>query len=251
MSFTHCLRSAPQSLAALSLEHRDGWGAAVGSDVGAWRIEKRAACAGDDALFASIAEETEGIALVAHVRARTVGAISQANTHPFRRGRWVFAHNGTIEDVGFLAAHTSPLRGREREGETDSEQLLAFLLSRLDEHGLSDAAATANTDDVIGAAVDDAIRHGIGSLNFVLSDGATLYANRAGRSLHVLERAAAHGRPGAFLVASEAITTEQWLAVDDATLVRCRRSTIFDVRCLRGRDPRPRVSSDVELPFTD
>src|SRR5689334_1259776 len=97
--FDRCLLSAPRSLAALSAAHPDGWGAAVYDHAtGDWTVEKRALRAGGDETFAAIAPRLRGAVLVAHVRARTVGAVSLANTHPFCRGRWVFAHNGTLED---------------------------------------------------------------------------------------------------------------------------------------------------------
>src|SRR5437867_878525 len=116
--FEKCLFASPSSLALLSQEHPDGWGTAIYTSHDGWRIEKSVACACSDERFAAIAAQGSGESIVAHVRQRTVGEISLANTHPFQRGRWVFAHNGTVEDVAFVRSRTSPARLRECEGET-------------------------------------------------------------------------------------------------------------------------------------
>jgi predicted glutamine amidotransferase len=200
---------------------------------------------------ASERSERESV-IGASERSERESVIAIPSTQPLRRGRWVFAHDGRIEDHAFLRERTSPSRRRECAGETDGEQLFAFLLSALDTNGLADGSATERTDAAVAAAVDAAIGSAIGSLTFVLSDGETLYASRCGRSLSVLHRAATRGAPAAFLVASQPITAEAWLAVEDRALVRCARPGALDLRWVRGRDPRPlSPSSEVELPFTD
>jgi hypothetical protein len=107
--FRLALREAPRSLAALSREHRDGWGLAV------WDDAERLAPRQGDRLRSRgralpRARRGRGELLVAHIRQRTVGCSSLENTHPFQSGRWVFAHNGTIKDVEFLRAKTSASR---------------------------------------------------------------------------------------------------------------------------------------------
>src|SRR6516162_1871951 len=147
--FRICLRESPRSLAALSREHRDGWGIAVfGADAG-WHVERGVACAGEDERFHRLAGGSRGDLFVAHVRQKTVGETSLVNTHPFQRGRWVFAHNGTVKDVAWLRAHTSLERATEIRGETDSEILFAWLLTRLDETGVAHVPANHDTDRAI------------------------------------------------------------------------------------------------------
>lgn len=241
--FKICLREAPRSLAALSREHRDGWGIAVFGEEAGWHVEKGVACAGEDERFHRLAGGSRGDIFVAHVRQKTVGETSLANTHPFQRGRWVFAHNGTVKDVAWLRTHTSPERAAEIRGETDSEILFAWLLTRLDESGVAHAAANHETDRAIGRAARSAReREHFGAFNFLLSDGSTLYAHRYGRTMHLLERGphdavrtrrTSHDgtivetpwsqRRTAVLIASEKMTHEPWHDVEDGTLLRVDR----------------------------
>jgi glutamine amidotransferase len=222
-AFGLCLQRAPRSLAALSTEHPDGWGLAVWEPNGGWVLQKRPACAQEDESFRELAEQTRGHVLVAHVRQRTVGTVMLENTHPFRAGRWVFAHNGTVEDMGFLLSRVSLDRRMMLRGSTDSELLFALLLARLDSAGLTEAPSSEATDRIVAGVVDElARRPSLGSYNFVLSDGETLYAQRSGRPLFVLERVEGESSVTA-LVASEAVTDEPWRPVGDGSLLRCRR----------------------------
>ncbi len=225
------LREAPRSLAILSREHRDGWGVAThpggGDGDGGWVVHRSVETADDDPAFAEQARRARGRVLVAHVRQKTVGPLSLANTHPFRRGAWVFAHNGTVADVGWLARNAAPSRLAEREGVTDSELFFAYLLTRLDEGG------SGAIDQVIDRAVRTATgRAGFGSLDFVLSNGSCLWVGRFGRPLHLLERTPGApaprdddgvvpvGRRHCIAVASEQLTDEAWTAVPQGVLLR-------------------------------
>ena len=243
--FRIVLREATRSMAALSREHRDGWGLAVfDGDASTWRLDKGVACAGEDERFHRLALGSRGEMLVSHVRQKTVGETSLVNTHPFERGRWVFAHNGTVKDVAWMRAQCSPERLAEVRGETDSEQLFAWLLTRLDEAGVAHSPASAETDRALRAAVRAAReRPSFGAYNFLLSDGVTLYAHRFGRTMHLLERGphdavrtrrASHDgtvvetpwsrRRSAVFVASEKMTDEPWQHIEDGTLLRLERA---------------------------
>jgi glutamine amidotransferase len=246
-NFRIVLREAPRSLAALSREHRDGWGLAVYEEQSAtWQIDKGVLCASEDERFHRLAVGSRGEVLVSHIRQKTVGETSLANTHPFQRGRWVFAHNGTVKDVAWLRAHASPERLAEIYGETDSELLFAWLLTRLDEAGVAHAPASSETDRAVGAAVRAAReRPSFGAYNFLLCDGITLYAHRFGRTMHLLERGPQDavrtrrtGRDGtvfetpwsqdraAIFVASEKITEEPWQHIEDGALLRIDRTPV-------------------------
>jgi predicted glutamine amidotransferase len=250
--FTICLKEAPRSMAALSEEHRDGWGIAVHHDPTAsrrsgaalgWTIHKGIERAGSDQRFHELAVGARGEMVVAHIRKRTVGRTSHANTHPFQRGRWVFAHNGTIHDCDYLRSRSSPARLAEVGGETDSELFFAFLLTRLDQAGLTDSPATPDMDGVVRDATREVCeRPNAGALNYLLSDGQTLYAHRFGRTLALLERSpedpimeVRSSRDGtllktpwsrrrhAILIASEHMTPEPWQAIDEGMLLRVDR----------------------------
>ncbi|MCC6811092.1 MAG: class II glutamine amidotransferase [Deltaproteobacteria bacterium] len=242
------LREAPKSLCALSREHPHGWGLAVFAHSVGWHVEKAAECADTDSRFHEVALGSRGVSMVAHVRKRTIGELSHRNTHPFVRGSWVFCHNGTIVDVDWLARQCSPARLAERQGETDSEILLAFLLSRLDAAACELNVPDARFDDVLRKACDEMTARGeaFGSVNFLMSNGETCYAHRFGRSLYLLERSAgdplvsrrvseetgavvetpwSSGRR-AILIASEVMTDEPWQLIEERSLVRIDRSPV-------------------------
>lgn len=242
--FKIVLRESPRSMAALSREHRDGWGIAVfDDDAHGWCVEKGIACASEDARFHELAVGSRGELLVSHIRRKTVGETSLANTHPFEQGRWLFAHNGTINDVGWLTKQTSRERLAEVRGETDSELLFAWLLTLLDAEGLAGQAASSATDRVLGMAVRAGrAREGFGAFNFLLSDGMSTYAHRFGRTMFLLDRSPRDevrvrrtSQDGtiletpwsperrAVIVASERMTDEPWQHVEEGTLLRVDR----------------------------
>lgn len=211
------LLDAPRSLSWLSEEHPHGWGVAVWREGDGWQIEKSPVRARDCARYRDAAAR-EGNLVLAHVRQRTVGPQGIENTHPFRHGRWVFAHNGTIEDIAWLRGETDPARSAACEGSTDSELFFAYLLTALDAAGVVDLCADARTDAAIVAALDRALgRARFGAANFLLTDGETLYAHRWGRTMFVSDR-----EDGA-LVASETLTEEAWRPVAEGTLLRADR----------------------------
>ncbi len=215
-SWRQNLVDAPRSLRALSHEHAHGWGVAVHTSEQGWSVERRPVAAYADEGFA-VASERSGTVLLAHVRQGTVGAVAALNTHPFRRGRWVFMHNGTIASTAWLRAGTHPRRAAEIEGETDSEVLFAWLLTRLDERSRGDVGCDAVTDDVLREAFRAArASPGIGAINAVLSDGATVYAHRWGRTLFV-QQDGGH----TIAVASEPEgSTPGWITLDEGSLLR-------------------------------
>ena len=241
--FKIVLREAPRSLATLSREHPDGWGIAVFSAARRWHVERGVLCASEDERFHRHAVGSAGTMLVSHIRQKTVGETSLDNTHPFERDRWVFAHNGTVKDVAWLRAHTSPARAAEVRGQTDSELLFAWLLTRLDDAGVTHDDAGPATDRAVSQASRAARdRSGFGAFNFLLSNGDTLYAHRCGRTMHLLERGPhdavresrrAHDgtvvetpwsqRRSAVFIASERITDEPWQAVEEGMLLRIQQ----------------------------
>lgn len=238
------LTGAPRCLAALSREHRDGWGVAI-HDTSMWGLHRGIAPAVDDRRFHELATQSRGHMLVAHVRQKTVGPTRLENTHPFVRDGWVFAHNGTIQNQEVLRAGTSGRRLREIEGETDSELFFAYVLTRLDERGLvrlDDEPSREAANELVEEITGELRAARIGAFNFLLSDGQTTFAHRFGRSLFVLERGPSEpaserrdigrwtARRQVVFIASEQITDEAWREVPDGTLLRI------------DREPTPRIS---------
>jgi predicted glutamine amidotransferase len=220
-NFGRCLREAPRSLAALGREHADGWGIAVHEAASGWSIAKRASGADGDPEYEAAASQARGSLLVAHVRRRTVGGLSLQNTHPFRHGDWVFAHNGTIERLSELHDAIGEGSVTPIHGETDSEVLFAFLMAKLgSQPGGLQARTRFVTEMVLARAVEDlASIDGLGSATFILSDPGALYAYRHGRPLFLLERRV-DDQTDAILVASEPVTEDEpWNQIGEGTLI--------------------------------
>jgi len=203
------LRDAPRSLWALSREHPDGWGVAIHDD-DAWRVHRSTASAQTCSQFEAVVDAAHARVIIAHIRQKTVGATSLANTHPFVRGPLAFAHNGTITRIGQLVERSSPARLAEVQGETDSERLLAFVATRIDEATDSEAGLVAAVREL--HAIPE-----LGSANFLIPFGQRLYAHRPGRSPPVLTR---HGTPrtASITIASEQLTDEHWDELPERSL---------------------------------
>jgi predicted glutamine amidotransferase len=166
--------------------HADGWGLALyeGNAVRSF-LEPHAAASSVLARYVR-ANPIKTLLAIAHVRKRTRGKVTLANTHPFTRelwGRsWTFAHNGTVKNHQRLAL------GRfEPIGNTDSEFAFCALLAALqkkfpayprDQHALWQTIADVSTK--IGSK---------GTFNFLLGDGKHLYARCATKLAYVIRKA--------------------------------------------------------------
>lgn len=206
------LRDAPRSLWALSREHPDGWGIAI-RQAAEWVVHRGTACAQTSPEYDALARDTTARVMIAHVRQKTVGETSLLNTHPFQRGGFVFAHNGTVTNLAALDAGTSAARRAEITGATDSERLLAFLTSQID-------AANDIERGVVAAVRALHVAGDVGSASFLFSCGARIYAHRLGRPLHVLVRHTAVDarRTPTVVVASERLTDEVWSELGERRL---------------------------------
>jgi glutamine amidotransferase len=191
------------ALSNLSHEHPDGWGVAMRVN-DQWCIARGTMRAAHSEQYAK-ASLIDSHLVIAHVRKKTVGPTALTNTHPFRRGRFVFAHNGTIKSTAALAAKTAPEHLERVAGDTDSEQLFAFVLTHIDEAGGAKRG--------IAAAVRALHQLGdVGSATFLFSCGDELYAHRAGRTLYT-----SFG-DGIAMVASEPLSSH-WVEVPERALL--------------------------------
>jgi len=101
--------------------HGDGWGIAYLQGIN-WRVVKSTRPCYADEKIDRFRNVTTTLAVL-HARKASVGRTTLENTHPFRRGKWVFCHVGEVRDR--LASKY------KHKGETDSEKLFCFILSGL------------------------------------------------------------------------------------------------------------------------
>jgi glutamine amidotransferase len=117
---------------------------------------------------------------LAHVRATTGTPVQETNCHPFRHGRWLFVHNGFIDQyLGLrreLMLALEPELFEHIEGTTDSELMFYLALT----FGLDDEPLPA-LERMAGFVEATGRRHGIEDplqMTLGLSDGERLYAVR-------------------------------------------------------------------------
>jgi predicted glutamine amidotransferase len=116
----------------------------------------------------------------AHIRASSGSPVQLTNCHPFRRGRWLWMHNGLISDFPALkrdlALAVEPSLFPLIEGSTDSEVLFYLALT----FGLQadPMAAVARAVGLVEATARD---HGVPfpvQMTVATTDGDALYAFR-------------------------------------------------------------------------
>jgi predicted glutamine amidotransferase len=115
-----------------------------------------------------------------HIRASSGTAIQQTNCHPFRHGRWLWMHNGLINDFATvkrdLVLEVDPSLYPAIEGQTDSELIFHLALTMGLEDDPPEAVARA-----IGFVEATGHRHGVehpfqGTI--ATSDGESIWAFR-------------------------------------------------------------------------
>lgn len=166
--------------------HADGWGLAL-YDGPVARVFLEPSPAAHSPLADFLSQNAiKTLLAVGHVRKRTRGPTSLANTHPFVRelwGRhWVFAHNGTLRRVRRRKL------GRFRPiGTTDSEYgycyLMEALRSSFRDYPRKVSELWQAVADVGGELGAD------GTFNFLLGDGRHLYARCATKLAHLVRKA--------------------------------------------------------------
>ena len=134
----------------------------------------------NDQNLREIANAVKSPMFLSHVRAAAGPPIQQTNCHPYRHGKWLFAHNGFLADFGKvkrdLTMAVDPSLYPEIRGTTDSEVLFYLAIT----FGAEDDPIAGITKAV--EFVESTGReHGIafpmqGTL--ALSDGSTLWAFR-------------------------------------------------------------------------
>ncbi|MBP6876103.1 MAG: class II glutamine amidotransferase [Candidatus Eisenbacteria bacterium] len=120
-------------------------------------------------------------AAIGHVRAGTSGHWGIPNPHPFLQRGMVFAHNGGanvtameqyLEEGKYLDSHPPDyVQGIGSSGHVDSELFFLCLLKHIDDH-----PGRPFAEALLASVRHFVSRFGGGALNFVLTDGDTLYA---------------------------------------------------------------------------
>ncbi len=140
-----------EAFTALSRQHADGWGMAwwpSDDATTAPHTTSSTRCAADDPQYDVITHSTAADLGFVHLRWATPGLpVVAANTHPFVRGRWAFAHNGAIHPQDRLDEILPPGWKAQMRGTTDSERYFLAIAARIDDG--------ASVRDAVAAVVAD------------------------------------------------------------------------------------------------
>jgi predicted glutamine amidotransferase len=116
----------------------------------------------------------------AHIRATTGTPVQQTNCHPFRHGRWLWMHNGSIADFASvkrdLTLAVDPALFPHIEGSTDSELFFFLALTFGLEQDPPSAVAKA-----VGLIEETGRRHGVPhpiQMTVATTDGEVTWAFR-------------------------------------------------------------------------
>jgi len=136
----------------------------------------------------SIAAKIQSPCFLAHVRAASVGDVSEANCHPFVYKNFLMMHNGGIDNFHLLKRDLRNKLSDELynwiRGETDSEHIFALFIEKLNQTN------DPNTIPSIVESLEATIRelnhlktkYGIQNepsyLNFAITNGSVLIATR-------------------------------------------------------------------------
>ena len=134
----------------------------------------------NDRNLREVATQIQTPLLFAHVRASSGTPVQRSNCHPFRHGRWLWMHNGSL--AGFDEVKRDLLMAvdeslyPEIEGSTDTETLFFLALT----FGLADDPPTA-VARAVGLAEHVGRRHGVDypvHMTVAASDGESIWAFR-------------------------------------------------------------------------
>ncbi|MDP2312414.1 MAG: class II glutamine amidotransferase [Pseudomonadota bacterium] len=190
------LIEAENALEEQARHHQDGWGIGYFHGGDAYVLKSQEGAAGNDS-FRRASSRLASQTFVVHVRRATVGGVGPYNIHPFRHGRWLFAHNGTLHGFDRLRERLikripGPMRDRVL-GTTDTEMLFFYLLASLQDGGVASCGSGVTcgqrVGDALQEAMDDLYRATLAAdvpppiANFILTNGSVFVANRSGRDL--------------------------------------------------------------------
>jgi predicted glutamine amidotransferase len=180
-STTHSL--IEQSRAARLTSHltnADGFGVGWYGTSELPGVYRNVSPAWSDRNLQDLCAQIESPLFLAHIRAATGTPVQQTNCHPFRHGRWLFVHNGFIDEYARLRRDlmlaVDPGLFDRIEGTTDSELLFFLALT----FGLDDEPLPA-LERMAGFVERTGRSHGVDAplqMTVGVSDGERLYAVR-------------------------------------------------------------------------
>jgi len=198
----------------------------------------------NDKNLQALAAQIESPMFMAHVRATTGSPVQRTNCHPFNYGKWLFVHNGAINEFSKLhrdlAIAISPELFPHISGSTDSE--LMFLLALT--FGM-EGDVHAGIARMAGFIEKAAAQHGVEEalqMTLGISDGDSLFAVRyssVGNSRSLFHSASRDAtmeiapEAGRFSRNARAIVSEplshleaEWIAVPESTFVTINNGEI-------------------------
>lgn len=135
----------------------------------------------------NLAPKIQSDCMLAHVRAASVGEVSEANCRPFQYRELLMAHNGGVENFGRIKRDIRAQLSDELynwiKGQTDSEHIFSLLVNRLNtEHREFSADAVTDAFEYTFHHIKSLMKkHGIHEeayLNMVVTNGHFIVATR-------------------------------------------------------------------------
>jgi predicted glutamine amidotransferase len=158
----------------------DGFGVGWYGEGGSPAVFRSIEPAWNDRNLREVAAHVRSDRVFAHIRAAIGSPVQQTNCHPFRRGEWLFMHNGYIDgfhqmkrDLAVLVDHSL---FADIEGTTDTEMLFFLALT----FGLEQDPPTA-VARAVGLVEETAKRYGIAfpmQMTVATTDGESTWAFR-------------------------------------------------------------------------
>ncbi len=179
-----------------------------------------------DANLRHLASHIESPLFLAHVRATSGTAVQETNCHPYRHGRWLFVHNGLINQFPTvrreLTLAVEPELFVDIQGSTDSELIFHLALT----YGLEEDPLAA-LERTIGLIEETAGQHRIEhavQASIGVSDGERLWAVR-----YSTER-----RSRTLFASANAHSIKQTAPREPAPATSARRGSPGGLRALHG-----------------
>lgn len=172
-------------------------------------------------------EKTASQLFIAHIRASTIGVVSESNCHPFSYGKHMMAHNGTIKGFhsikrAMLAQLPDPLF-LSIQGTTDSESFFYLILSYLDKPEMTLTKAVIAALSWVESEQSKLDDEHYSRINLVMSDGEEIVAVKMATKGHPCHSLFLGREPrgSGFVVSSEIVgfARKNWLLIPDNSIV--------------------------------